>query len=262
MTKKEVVKKTEGGLPADLMASMEADAAVHKQEFRRDMLIIPRINILQDLSPEIKERRAEYVPGAKVGDIYCNINNGLSPAIRFIPSRFDVRYIAWKTNRGGLVDQNLTKEDAETNFEPDGLGKWTGSMKDMRGEMCTVEVIETPEWVGIAYGIDNEGERLWGPMPVAISFPITKSKAARKINTSIDLAVEPGTNGGKDFRPPCFYHQFTLKSAIEQAGENEWFGWTVTHDGYIKDASDLERAKELKIAFDEGTVEVSTEGSQ
>ena len=213
MTKSKDVAVSENQLPAGMMADMEADSQEHQQEFGRDQLIIPRIGILQDLSPQIKERNVAFVPGAKVGDIFNNV----------------------------------------TNMTPDGIGKWVGQMKNNAGEMVQVECIETPEWIGMAHG------KGWGPMPVAISFPSTKSKAARKINTAIDLTVEKNS-AGKEFRPPAFYHKFTLKTAMETRGDDEWFGWGVTHDGYA-DAPDVAKAKELKIAFDKGDAEVDAEGA-
>jgi hypothetical protein len=253
MAKTDVAKVSdEPQLPAH-MGDMEADAKQHHQDFGRDMLIIPRLGILQDLSPQVKERRAEYVEGAKVGDIFNNINNAIDKSVIFVPAKFNVRYIAWGINRGGLVDQNLTKEDLD-NFEENGIGQWRGSMKNGQGKMVEVDVIETPEWVGMAKGAG------WGPMPVAISFPVTKAKSARKINTAIDLTVVQGKNG--DFTPPAFYHQFTLRTAIEQSGDNEWFGWSTQHNGFCEDAGLVAKAKELKVAFDKGEVDVAEEAAR
>ena len=251
---KEVATTKEPQLPAGLMKDMEEDAAKHQQSFAPDQLIIPRINILQDLSPQVKERRAEYVEGAKPGMIYNNIAGTLDREIIFTPSKFFVRYIAWQENRGGLITTALTLDEVEENFEQNGIGQWTGLITP-RGKKdgVRVDVIETPEWVGVASG---EG---WGPMPVAISFPSTKAKSARKINTAIDLTEVQGKKG--PFKPPAFYHKFTLRTAMEQAGENEWYGWAVTHDGFA-DERTIAKAKALKEAFDDGTAEVADEGAE
>jgi hypothetical protein len=256
MAKTDVVKSNEGDqVPAALLKDMEADAKVHTQAFAPDQLVIPRLTILQDLSPQLKERKAEYVPGAKVGDIYNNVTNTLDRSIKFTPSKFDVQYIAWAENRGGLIDPNLTKEEVEENFEPDGIGAWRGMIVPRNKQNAVaVEVIETPTWVGMARG---EG---WGPMPVAIAFPVTKAKSARKMNTAIDMAEIEGANG--PFKPPAFYHQFTLSTAIEQSGENEWFGWAVSHDGIGLDERMIAKAKELKISFDKGDATISEEGAE
>lgn len=255
MAKTDVAKAKPTGMPAGMMDQMAQDAAQHEQKFGADQLIIPRLSILQDLSPQVKEHKAEYVPGAKVGMIFNNVTNSLDKSIKFYPSKFAVRYIAWQENRGGLIDQTLTKEEVEENFEENGLGMWTGLITPRgRKDPVRVDIIETPEWVGLASG---EG---WGPMPVAMSFPITKAKSARKINTAIDLTEVQGKNG--PFKPPAFYHQFTMTTAMEQSGENEWFGWVITHDGFNEDERIVAKAKELKIAFDEGNAEVAAEGAE
>lgn len=248
------VMKTEGGLPAGLMKDMEADAAKHQQSFEPDQLIIPRINILQDLSPQTKERKAEYVPGAKPGMIYNNVANTLDSEILFTPAKFFVRYIAWQENRGGLIDQNLTKEEVDENFEEAGIGMWTGLITPAgKKDAVRCDIIETPEWVGIASSSN------FPAMPVAISFPSTKAKSARKINTAIDLTEVEGKKG--PFKPPAFYHSFKLGAAIEQSGENEWYGWTVQHLGWA-DERMIAKAKALKEAFDKGEAEVAEEGDQ
>jgi len=249
------VAKVKDQLPAGLMAGMEDDAVEHQQEFKSDQLIIPRLTILQDLSPQVKKTKAEYVEGAEAGLIYNNVTNTLDKSIKFYPSKFAVRYIAWQENRGGLVDQTLTKEEVEANFEENGLGQWTGLITPRgKKDPVRVDVIETPEWVGLASG------ESWGPMPVAMSFPVTKAKSARKINTAIDLTKVEGKNGV--FKPPAFYHKFTLSTAVESSGDNDWFGWVVQHDGLNDDLQTITDAKALKVAFDDGTAEVASEGAE
>jgi len=256
MAKTEVAKtETKSQLPAGMMADMEQDSEKHGQSFASDQLIIPRLLILQDLSPQVKRTKAEFIEGAKVGDICNNVTGTLDSSITFYPAKFFVRYIAWQENRGGLIDQTLTKEEVEENFEENGIGQWTGLITPRgKKDPVRVDVIETPEWVGIASG---EG---WGPMPVAISFPVTKAKSARKINTAINLTEMQGKNG--PFTPAAFYHKFTLGTAVESSGDNDWFGWTIHHDGINDDMYTINKAKALKIAFDEGKAEVVAEGDK
>lgn len=247
------VAKTGNSLPASMMQNMEDDAVEHGQKFDSDQLIIPRISILQDLSPQVKQSHSKFVEGARPGLFFNNVVNKMDQSILFTPAKFNVRYIAWRPRKdgGGLVDQNMSKEEVEENFDQTGIGSWVGQMAPRPGEdPVKVEVIQSPEWVGIATG------ETWGPMPVAISFPMTKSKAARDINTTINLTEEEGKNG--PYTPPAFYHQFTLQSALESRGDDTWFGYVVIHDGYAEE-SVIARAKELKIAFDDGKAEVEAD---
>ena len=233
------------------------------QDFEKDDLIIPRITILQDLSPQVKERKAEFVEGAKVGMIYNSINNALDAKLMFIPAHYHAPWVAWKPRPdGGLVDNDVDPAiltEAEGFFE-DGIDRFTGHMSPFGtdADKVKVEVIKTPTWVGIAVG-----ENGW-TMPVAISFPATKSKAARKINTAINLCKRKRSNGDGTFRPPGFAHTFELGTAIEQAGENEWFGYTVNHVSAANDQSTdpivtqaLAEAIELARAFASGEARVA-----
>jgi len=236
-------------LPATM--DMEEESQGHEQKFARDQLITPRIKILQDLSPEVKERNAAYIEGARPG-LMCNEVLGvLCREIEFVPAKFFVRYIAWQPRSagGGLVNPNLTREDCDQ-FEDVGIGSWTGMMVPAKGkDPVRVEIAETPEWVGIAKGFGLEDGVEWGPMPCAISFPSTKAKHARKINSVISLTEREGKNG--PFTPAAFFHKFTLSTALETSGDDEWFGYHVQHVGVGVDPDMSARAKNLKIAFDE-----------
>lgn len=240
-------------LPAEIAAMMEEDS-IHREAFNSDMLIIPRLELLQDLSPEVRERHAEYIPGAKPGMIYNKTRRTLDTEILFVPARFFLRYIAWRPREGsgggGLVDPNLTREDAETNFRPDGIARWVGLMPVPGKEHpVNVEVIETPEWVGFAKSENFD----W--MPVAISFPITKAKVAREINTVIDMTRLPRAGGGK-YVPASFSHVFKLDTALETGGENEYFNWRQFWVGYNTDVEIINEARALRLSFDEGRAAV------
>jgi hypothetical protein len=234
------------------MAEMEADKGL-RQEFDAAQLVIPRVSILQDLSPQVRERDAEYIKGAKPGLFFNSLAKSLDTMVTLVPSKFLVRYIAWRPRKdgGGLVSQTLTIEEVEENFDPDGIGKWKGLMAPRPGEPAvSVEVIETPEWYGMAKGKD------WDWMPVAISFPSTKSKAARWMNSTINMTKAQGKNG--TFTPAAFFHQFSFTTAVEQKGDDQWFSFVPVQDGYCMDAQVRGEAKELKLSFERGEVDVAS----
>lgn len=252
---------------AGLMDQMEEDAEQYRQVFDREMLTIPRIKILQDLSPEVKETKAEYIEGARPGLICNEQNRKLDSEVLFIPASFEVRYIAWRPRKagGGLVDPNLTLQEVEENFQANGIGSWIGMMRPSPDEEpIRVEVAQTPEYVGIAMG------KGWGPMPVAISMPSTKVKAAKKINTTVELTRILNKRTGNKIRPAMFYHQFKLMTGLESGNENEWFGYVIHHLGVAGDESGIESnpdylemmalAKQLKIDLEAGRVKVDDSG--
>lgn len=234
------------------LSEMEGDKGL-TQHFDAAQLIIPRLLLLQDLSPQVKDRNAEYVPGAKPGLFHNSVTKALSPTVMFIPAHFVVRYIAWRPRLegGGLVDQGLTLRDVTENFDQVGIGSWAGRMAPRKDAAAVnVEVKETPEWVGMCKG------ETWDWMPMAISFPGTKSKTARGMNTEISLMKLDGARG--KFTPPSFYHQYLLTSGIEKgAGTDEWYGFIARRVGFVQDRDALQEAKQLKIDFERGDAVVA-----
>lgn len=242
-------------LPADLMEQMEEDSQ-YRQVFDGSMLMIPRIDLLQDLSPEVKRQNPEYVEGAEAGLIFNKVRRTLDSEILFVPSQFFVRYLAWKPRNagGGLVDQNLTLEECQTNFKPDGIARWVGMINVRSGEEpVRVEVIETPEWVGYAKSEHFD----W--MPVAISFPSTKAKVAREMNTLIDMTKIPRKNGNGRYTPASFAHVFKL-APIFVPGDNSYYNWKYEWAGYNTDREVIADAKALRLSFEQGRAAVEDPG--
>lgn len=69
-----------------------------------DTIAIPFIRILQDLSPQLKRSKAEYVEDAEPGMLFNNITQELyGQAVRIVIGKFERYYIEWKPNRGGFV---------------------------------------------------------------------------------------------------------------------------------------------------------------
>ena len=243
MAKNEVMDPTTGEvLPAAMLKKLQ-ESAKKAQTFDQSALIIPRLKILQDLSNQARERSDQYVPGAKPGMILNTVTNDLCTSLTFIPAYFTTRFVAWKPRPdGGLVDQDFPEEKL-SNMTKDLGSKWLGQV-ERDGKMIDVEVIETPEWAGVA--IDENGK----VSPVVIDFAITKAKAARKIATTIELTEI--MVGDEAVVPASFMHEFTLSSAIEQSGDNEWFGWKVSHNGFGENMRAIERAEKLRDSMAAG----------
>lgn len=238
------------GMSADFLNEIEENEG-QRQVFDADQLTIPRLALLQDLSPETKVREETYIEGAIPGMILNKLKKAICDEVIFVPSKFVVRYIAWRPRKdgGGLVDQNLTLEEVRENFDTDGPGRWVGMLSPREGEDAVkVEVIQTPEWVGFAKSDTFD----W--TPVAISFPSTKSKVVRDINSIIDLAkIEVN---GRRITPAAFFHQFTLGSFLDSSGDDKYYNFTAKHDGYCMDPQVRADAKKLKESFDAGEVAV------
>lgn len=240
MTKKEVATIDSGTgeilpevvnmLPAAFLAQMEADAG-DRQAFDQDQLIIPRYTILQALSPAVTVGDAAYIEGALPGMIHNTVTGELTSELVFVPAFYNVRHIVWKTRRsgGGLIDADYDPKLLKTgNWKQENPGKWVGphviETKDGQ-ETVNAEVVKTGEWAGVACRADGS------ILPAAISFPSSKSKIARKMNTKVDTTEIPTADGGF-FTPPPYVHRFSLKTGTEQGPEGPFFNYVANHTGF------------------------------
>lgn len=236
---------------ADIVDTAEHD----QQSFEQDDLIIPRVTILQDLSPQVKIGQAAYIEGAKAGMIFNTVSSEIMQSMIFVPAFYVVRYIAWKPRKagGGLLDADvdfriLTKDNG---FRQENPGKWIGKMEPKEGEdPVTVEVIKTGEWAGIA--IAPNGSML----PVAISFPGSKAKIARKINSKIDL-TEIEAAPGKFVKPLPYAHMFSLTTGEEPGPEGPYWNFVANHLGWNNDRRAFDKAKDLRESIMKGEASFS-----
>lgn len=243
-------------LPAALLKEFEEAASHDTQVFDQDQLIIPRITILQDLSPQVKVGNSEHIEGARPGMIFNTVTGEVMTSLVFVPAFFAVRHVAWKPRRngGGLIEAEV---DPEILIEANGwrrenagkwIGRWTVATKDGE-EQVPVEVIKAGEWAGIA--IRDDG----GLLPVAISFPGSKAKVGKKINSTIDLAELPGK---KDFFKPLPYaHTFTLLTGTEPGPEGDFWNFVISQNGWTTNARAYNKAKDLREAIKSGEATVA-----
>lgn len=67
----------------------------------RDM-ILPRVDVLQALSPQIKKSDPNYIEGAEQGMVFNTVTGELyGSSINFIPVLFRKEYVVWKLRKAG-----------------------------------------------------------------------------------------------------------------------------------------------------------------
>lgn len=233
----------------DMMGALIADAQADTQAFRQDQMTIPRLVILQDLSPQVKNN-SPY--GARPGMILNTVTGELMTSLTFIPAFYNLRFIAWKLrkNGGGLVNPDVDEAIlTEANgFERVNPGKWLGKMKPAENEdPVTVEVMMTGEWAGIHLREDGS------MVPVATSWAGSKAKVVRAINTAVDITEIKV--GDQFIKPPAYYHRIRLSVASETGAEGDYWNYSATPIGLDLEAHSRsrDRAKELMQAIRAGS---------
>lgn len=249
------------GLPADMLAQMEQEAQTHHQHFDQDQLIIPRITILQPLSPQVQQG-ADHIEGARPGMIFNTVTGDIMTALTIIPAHYAVRFTAWRPrlNGGGLINGDVDRKilTEENGWVQENPGKWLGRMVPKPGEdPIKVEVIMAGEWAAIAR--NDAG----GLLPVAISFAGSKARIGKKINSKIELTEVEGKNGF--FVPPPYFHWFSLTTGTEKAPDGtDYWNYVSNHLGFCSDARARDKAKKLREAILAGEAQMSdvAEGEQ
>jgi len=113
MTGKTTIKKADAQLPAFL----NKDAPIRGSEnVGADDIVIPRILLLQQLSPQLDKSDAQYIEGASAGDIVNSLTNVCyGDSITIVPIYFRKEYVVWKdrTKGGGYCGSFKTLNEAK-----------------------------------------------------------------------------------------------------------------------------------------------------
>lgn len=210
-----VTKKAES-VPAVMNIFEEIAGAGFENVSAKDV-VIPRMTILQALSPQIKKKAAEYIEGAEAG-MFCNVATGdvFEETIKVIPCHFETRYLEWaprSTGKGLVRDHGSDGDCLELNAtqkENDaGVLKWITPAGN--------EIIETATYHCVLIKPDGSFEKVFLPLSS------TALKASRKWMTMLTNEKVEGRNGM--FNPPIFWRAWDVFVTEESKGEDDWFGW-------------------------------------
>ena len=135
-------------------------------------LVIPRIDVIQALSPQRKKSDPTYIEGAEEGMLFNTVTGMLyGTGMTVVPVIFRKEYIIWKDRKSGGGYRGAFKDEDTAN----------GAMRNLEdGALC--EVIETAQHFCIIIPDD-------GPVDDAvISMSRSKMKASRNLNTLVQMA--------------------------------------------------------------------------
>ena len=173
-------------------------------------LIVPRITILQDLSPQVKKNKPEYIEGAEIGD-FCDTAVGeVYKELLLIPVYYATVLLEWapRATGKGLVANHGMNRDILKDCVQDEKRRW------MHGENLVSETMTF-----YALNVTAGGRRCFVPLSS------TGLKSGRKWLTLItnERVLNPRTN--KEFQPPIFYRGWRATVTEETNNQGSWFGW-------------------------------------
>lgn len=170
-------------------------------------VLIPRLVILQNMSPQVNKKKAEFIDGAEIGD-FCNVATGdiYKESVEVIPCHFATAYIEWTKNRGGLA--------ANHGDNPDVLDKTSRNDKNENILPNGNVIQETAQW----YCLLKDGYQ-WQ----RVFFPLksTNLKHSRKWLTlcrseTIELPSK------ELWKPPLFWRSWKLLIVDDSNDSGDW----------------------------------------
>lgn len=204
--------------------SFEAFAGAGLENVTAKDLIIPRITILQALSPQINPKKPEYIKGANVGDI-CEVSTGqiFEAPFVFLPVHYMKQWLEWAPRASGkglvaihnddLILETCTRDEKGRPFTKDGN-----------------LISETAQFFGLNLSAGGN-PRCFLPMAS------TQLKRAKKWVTLAN-SERATRKDGSEYIPPLFYRTYNLSTTEEGNAQGDWVGWKVERGSKLQEWAD------------------------
>jgi hypothetical protein len=172
-------------------------------------LVIPRIVVLQGLSPQLNKNKPEYIEGASLGD-FCDVATGSiwKSDLELIPCYYAVVHLEWgqrDSSKGLVANHGTDVVKAHKNAKQNDKGQWTTNDGNIISDTATFYCLN----------MSDGGQRCFVPMS------ITALKDARLWMTSIAKQNIEGT----DRQAPIFYRSWIANTVSKSNAKGDWNGW-------------------------------------
>lgn len=241
------VQKTESPKSAVVVSEVDVFSGMtdtgYENVTARD-LIIPRLTILQGLSPQVSRGKPEYDEAAKVGDIYdVGLQERFPDGIVFIPVYYQKQWLEWAPRQSGKGLQKI--HDSE-----DIMGETERDEERGRAVLPNGNyIVETAQ----LYGLNVTAGFRKSFIPMAS----TQLKKARRLLT-LATGEKLSRPDGSQFTPPLFYRSYALTTVPESNAEGNWMGWKIERGDalpqFLKWQDLLNDIKEFRASLASGTI--------
>lgn len=206
---------------------------------------IPFMAILQDGSPEVKEREAKYIPGARPGLLMNTVTKAIfdvrkeakeTRPLVVVPCGFQKLYVEWKPRpAGGYVQAHPTEEilaqtkknDKNKDVLPNGNIIETTAYHSV---LVFPELVVLRDKNGVAIGVEGPAVGF----AAVIAMASTQLKQSRKWVTLMSNFKVTLPNGSPGVAP-MYSRYYGLSTVVEAKDGNSWYGWNVELVGMVKE---------------------------
>lgn len=198
-------------VPTDASAMMESMIGVGLENVTANDVLIPRINILQALSPQLQKSKPEFIADAEQGD-FCDTGTGeiFRGSITVIPVFFARVYLEWapRASGKGLIKNHGTDRSILDHTKVDDKNRNVLPNGNYIAETASFYVLNVSAGMRRSF------------IPLAS----TQLRAARRWMTMITAQRLTATNG-REFTPPIFYRAWEASPVEQSNAEGNWYGW-------------------------------------
>ena len=180
-------------------------------------LLVPRISILQLVSPQLRKTDAKYIEGAQAGEI-CNtaMSYTYGKEIEFLPMVFRKLWLVWPAERGG---NNFPKVFDDPKITIQANWKVINGANQLALEDGSI-VQETSNISGYVMNGDVPEDGGF------ISFHSTAIRACRQI-LMMSKKIKIYNAKAQRIEAPLWYSTYKMSSSLESNDKGEWYGWSV-----------------------------------
>lgn len=215
--------KTGGALATSDAALFASSAGAGMENVTARDILIPRIGIIQALSPQVQKSKPEYNPAAKVGMIYdVGLGEPIGDEMIFCPILYQKVWLEWYPRNTGKGLAKIHTDDSILQH----------TENDERGRPVLENgnyIQETAQFYGLNL---SAGGRL--------SFIPMASTQLKKARQWLTMATNEKLKGedGREFTPPLFYRTYKLTVNHESNSEGDWEGWVIEKAAALPDLED------------------------
>lgn len=173
-----------------------------------DDLTLPRLDVLQAISPQVKKSDPKYIEGAEQGTIFNTLSGELyGSSITIVPVVFRREFILWQDRKsgGGFRGAFPTEEQAERE-------------RQMQENPEAHEVVETHVHFVLLLREDGRIEE------AVLSMSKSKRKASRKLNSLVQMV--PGDR---------FARAYQITAVEVDGPKGEYWSFDVNSLGYVNE---------------------------
>lgn len=214
------VRNNSTALSTEMAAEFDTGQTGLENVTSRD-LIIPRLTILQSMSPQLNERKPEFIDGSKLGQFCDTAIGDVYDELQLLPVYYANIALEWaprESGKGMIANHGLWND----NFIKNELKAVQNEKRQWMHGDNIVQETATFYCINITAG----GRRSFLPLS---STHIKSAKRWLTLITNERLQRSDGT----EFQPPIFYRSWKATKTHESNAKGDWFGWKFEPDATI-----------------------------